>query len=99
MQLDGALFAKVAAALDAGADVMEPRSPPAAEEADPRRRERRIGVHARATIIPLTDSLAPAPFDVALRDLSAGGIGFLHDRRIRLNEQFVVLLPTRGAAP
>ena len=100
MQLDGALFEKLAAALNAGngeaVPASAPASAPAPQATDSRRRERRLDVHARATIIPLTDSLAAAPFDVSLRDLSAGGIGFLHSERIRLDEQFVVLLPGGG---
>ena len=63
------------------------------ELAESRRREARVGVAARVTLIPVTDSLAPTPFEVPLRDLSAGGIGFLHTHRIGLDEQFVVLLP------
>ena len=93
MQLDGALFEKLAAALNARNGEAAPASSHAPDATDSRRREQRLDVRARATIIPLTDSLAAAPFDVALRDLSAGGIGFLHSERIRLGEQFVVLLP------
>jgi hypothetical protein len=60
-----------------------------------RRREPRVGVRARVTIIPLTDGdgLAAGPMAVPVRDLSAGGIGFLHSAKIPLDSQFVVLLP------
>lgn len=63
------------------------------DQTDSRRREGRVGTTARVTLIPLTASMPPAPFDVTLRDLSAGGIGFLHTGRIGLDEQFVALLP------
>jgi hypothetical protein len=45
-------------------------------------------------LIPLTDTIAPAPFDVVLRDVSPGGVGFLHCNRLGLDEQFVLLLPS-----
>jgi hypothetical protein len=64
-----------------------------AAPADPRRRERRVGVSERITLIPLTDGMPAVPFSVLLRDLSAGGIGFLHTDRIGLDQQFVALLP------
>ena len=79
MQLDSALFEHVAASLGG-----------APQPADVRRR---VDVDSRVTVIPLTDSLAAAPFEIALRDLSPGGIGFLHGERMPLDEQFVVLLP------
>jgi hypothetical protein len=82
MQLDSALFEQIAAGLGGG--VLSP---------DPGRREARVDVNARVTLIPLTDSLAAAPFDVNLRDVSAGGVGFLHGTPLGLDEQFVLLLP------
>lgn len=88
MQLDGALFEQIAAKLQVAAPPAETDCPDAQ-----RRREPRVGADARVTIIPLTDRLASAPFDVALRDLSPGGIGFVHRDRVNLDEQFVVLLP------
>jgi hypothetical protein len=97
MQLDGALFEQLAAAMEAG--VAAPAEGTAAASKDePRRREPRVSVsaRARATVIPLSDTLAAAPFEVSVQDLSAGGIGFLHTDRIRLDEQFVVLLPGGG---
>jgi hypothetical protein len=83
MQLDSALFEHIAAGLDGGA----------ARTADAGGREPRLDVDARVTLIPLSGSLAAAPFDVTLRDVSAGGIGFLHGTPLGLDEQFVVLLP------
>src|SRR4051812_12130091 len=48
----------------------------------------------RIRLIPLTDTIAPAPFDVPLRNIAPGGVGFLHCNRIGLDEQFVLLLPS-----
>lgn len=61
-----------------------------------RRREPRVGVRGQVTLIPLSDSLQTGSFDVPLRDLSAGGVGFAHTGKMRLDEQFVVLLPQGG---
>ena len=83
MQLDAALFEHIAASLDGGAP----------EPVGARRRGPRVDVRARVTVIPLTDSLATVPFDVTLRDLSPGGVGFLHTDRFGLDQQFVILLP------
>lgn len=66
---------------------------PASPTPEQRRRETRVGVRATVTIIPLSDGLQIAPFDVPVRDLSAGGIGFVHKTKMSLDEQFVVLLP------
>jgi hypothetical protein len=60
-----------------------------------RRRVPRVGVRAPVTLIPLTNDggLGAAPVAVSVRDLSAGGIGFLHSARVGLDAQFVALLP------
>jgi hypothetical protein len=49
---------------------------------------------SRVRLIPLTDSFAPGPLDVNVRDISPGGVRFEHAGRIHLDEQFVLLLPT-----
>jgi len=92
MRLSDGLLNHIVASLQAAAPADHATVPSGREQADSRR-ERRLGVAARVTLIPLTDPMQPAPFDVTLRDLSAGGIGFLHTRRIGLDEQFVALLP------
>ena len=92
MQLAAPLFEQIVAALHAP----EGGSTPHADKASPeRRRETRVGVDARVTLIPLTgnDTLAPGPLAVPLRDLSPGGIRFLHYSPVSLDEQFVALLP------
>ena len=87
-QLAAPLFQRVISALDAPA-------PEIPEGVDQRRRERRVRVRARVTLIPLTGdaTLAPGPVEVSLRDLSAGGIGFVHTAKVQLDEYFVALLP------
>ena len=90
MLLDDALFGQITTAL---AVEPGPQSGAATAVADPRRREPRVGVDARVTVIPISDSLRIMPFEVPVRDLSSGGIGFLHTDRIGLDEQFAVLLP------
>ena len=94
MLLSNELVGYVGAALSAG--VGNPSVPPVAApttDAPQRRREPRVGVRARATLIPLTDRVGLAPFDVTVRDFSAGGIGFIHRDRLALDGQFVALLP------
>lgn len=88
MRLSDGVFDHIVASLHGAAPAGD-----VAQAAPSRRREGRVGVTARVTLIPLTDTMPPAPFDVTLRDLSAGGIGFLHTRRIALDELFVALLP------
>jgi hypothetical protein len=81
-----------------------PAAPPAppADAAEAGRAEqrsgRRVGVRARVMVLPLTEQLAALPFAVAVRDLSPGGFGFLHRRKIDLDEQFVVMLPAGPGA-
>jgi hypothetical protein len=90
MLLDNPLFEQITTALSAGAT---PEAATAAGVAGQRRREPRVGVDATVTVIPISDGLRIMPFEVPVRDLSAGGIGFFHTERIGLNEQFAVLLP------
>lgn len=88
MQLAGALFEQIASTLSG-----QPRPDVSEPAASQRRREPRAQVDAKVTVIPLTDRFAPAPFQISIRDLSPGGIGFVHTDKVGLDEQFVVLLP------
>src|SRR5688500_8133720 len=85
-----------AAATDAAAEEVPPAAGTRSQAIEQRRRPR-VGVRteARATLIPLTLSGAAggAPLTVTVRDLSTGGIGFLHSEKISLDEQFVLILP------
>jgi hypothetical protein len=92
-QLAAPLFEQIVSALDAPESLVQAAAAP--QGADPRRRDRRVAVRARVTLIPLTAdaTLGPGPVEVPLRDLSAGGIGFLHTAKVQLDEHFVALLP------
>jgi hypothetical protein len=90
MLLDDALFGQITTSLSGEAPAQGGASTAVAGQ---RRREPRIGINARVTVIPISDSLRIMPFEVPVRDLSAGGIGFIHTDRIGLNDQFAVLLP------
>lgn len=103
MQLPCAWFEQIIETLDApeapaAAPVPAPRGDAPAPAGDQRRREPRVGLRGRVTLIPLTDSdgLSGSPLAVPVRDLSAGGIGFLHTQRVGLDTQFVALLPQGG---
>ena len=63
-----------------------------------RRRQARVGVRAPVTLIPLTNDagLGAAPVAVHVRNLSPGGVGFLHSTKVSLDAQFVALLPHGG---
>ena len=96
MQLSATLFEQIAMSLNgqptSGAQPV--LSGTTGADASQRRREPRLDVRAEVTLIPLTERQAGGPVDVPVRDLSAGGIGFLHTGPITLDDQFVVLLPT-----
>lgn len=61
------------------------------------RREPRVGVSARAHILPIPESATPLP--VRVRDLSAGGMGLLVPRELSAGELFLLLLPKAGSLP
>lgn len=69
---------------------------PAAQD---QRRAPRQGLRARATIIPLCESSHPTALCVQVRDLSPAGVGFLHDKKMALDEQFALVLPRAGDNP
>lgn len=58
------------------------------------RREPRVGVRARAYILP--SLAATTPVAVRVRDLSVGGIGLLLPRDLGPDRLFLVLLPKAG---
>ena len=57
------------------------------------RRAPRLKSQAHTTVFPWTHP-DDEMLSVRIRDLSQGGIGILHTRRISLDEQFVVALPS-----
>ncbi len=64
-----------------------------------KRRAPRTPLDLWATLMPFSDRFATENMEVPLRDLSRGGFGFLHDRRLPLGEQFALLLPDGGGHP
>ena len=93
MNLSNELFDQIVTSLAAGEATNLPGvTLPTREQ----RRGPRVTPNARTRVrlIPLTDTIAPGPIDVPLRDVSPGGVGFLFNGRIGLDEQFVMLLPS-----
>jgi hypothetical protein len=62
------------------------------------RRGPRVTLDTRLTILPCPDGpdrAGPPPLSVPVRDLSRGGLRFLHSERLPLDTPFVALLPRR----
>src|SRR5688572_13837459 len=57
------------------------------------RRAPRVGLRARVRI---RTGAGGRETDVWLRNISAGGVGLLHDRRLDAKQAFTLYLPTRG---
>ena len=93
MQLPGSWFEQIIRSLDASSAAAV--SSMEGEGIGQRRREPRVGVRANVTLIPLTDGdgLGATPRAVPVRDISPGGLGFLHAGKVGLDAQFVALLP------
>jgi hypothetical protein len=64
-----------------------------------KRRAPRTSLDVWATLMPFSDRFAGENIDVPVRDLSRGGFGFLHDRKLPLGEQFAMLLPADDGHP
>lgn len=96
MKLSDELFEQIVTSLAAG----EATTLPNVALSDPADRRRAVpryvpGRDARVTLIPLTDTLAPGPLDLELRNVSPGGVKFIFPNRIGLDEQFVLMLPSQ----
>ena len=91
--LSDELFEQIVTTLAAGGETNLPSVAPPRDE---QRKAKRAAVDRGTTVrlIPLTDSMAPGPVDVTLRDIAPGGAGFLYPVRVGLDEQFVLLLPS-----
>src|SRR2546430_16447175 len=61
------------------------------------RREPRVGVRARAHILPSVAATVPVP--VCVRDISVGGMGLLLPREMAAGRLFIGLLPRGGGHP
>lgn len=57
------------------------------------RRAPRVGLRARVSIVVRG---ASKPEEVWMRNISAGGVGLLHSRRLVIGDAFLLRLPTRG---
>jgi hypothetical protein len=74
-------------------------TPETREVEDDQRRSPRVGLRAQGTIIPLCESSQPTAISIEVRDLSPLGIGFLHERKMSLDEKFALVLPRTGDTP
>ena len=61
------------------------------------RREPRVGVRAKAFILPSLSATAPIPARV--RDVSVSGMGLLLPRELSIDRLFLLLLPRAGGHP
>jgi hypothetical protein len=61
------------------------------------RREPRVGVRAKAYILPSLSAATPVP--VRIRDVSVGGVGLLIPRELSPDRLFLLLLPKAGGHP
>jgi hypothetical protein len=61
------------------------------------RREPRVGVRAKAYILPSLSATTPIP--VRVRDVSVGGMGLLLPRDLGPDRLFLLLLPKSGGHP
>ena len=61
------------------------------------RREPRVGVRAKAHILPSLSAATPVP--VRIRDVSVGGVGLLIPRELGPDRLFLLLLPKAGGHP
>ena len=68
----------------------------AARDRRDKRRAPRSTLEVSATLMPFSERFASENIEAPVRDLSRGGFGFFHDRRLPLGEQFALLLPDAG---
>src|SRR5690348_13669081 len=90
MALTAEQFIEIVSAADKPAD---------GADAPDARRASRICIRANATIIPLSEGSQPNAISVQVRDLSPAGIGFLHEQKLKLDEQFALVLPRNNDTP
>jgi len=63
------------------------------------RRTPRTRLDVEATLLPFSDRVGLKPVSVLVRDLSRGGLRFLHDQPLPLGEAFGLLLPDASGRP
>jgi hypothetical protein len=59
---------------------------------DEKRKDPRVGLSGRMTIIPLPPAVNRNPTTVAVRDLAAGGIGIVHTEAFKEGQKFNLVL-------
>lgn len=91
MQLTAELFRQLIQPLTAAAEE-------AVVEAE-QRRGPRTRADVEATILPFSDAFSLSAIDVPVRDVSCGGLGFLHDQPVPLGESFGLVLPETDGPP
>jgi hypothetical protein len=99
MNLAPAVFDQVSSCLAIGTPRADAPPTIAATPEREHRRGPRVAGRGRVMVIPFDDALGLMPFQVTVRDLAPGGLGFLHRRKIDLDTQFVVLLPAAESGP
>jgi hypothetical protein len=80
-------------------EILSAAKPADGEEGSDLRRAPRVGLRENATIIPLSEGSHPNAISVEVRDLSLAGIGFLHEQKLKLDEQFALVLPRNNDTP
>lgn len=86
MQLTAERFREIVGAPEEGAAG-------ASRDGREKRRAPRSALEVSATLMPFSERFAGENVEAPVRDLSRGGFGFFHDRRLPLGEQFALLLP------
>jgi hypothetical protein len=58
-----------------------------------KRRSPRLRTDLQATLLPFSERIGSDNFVVSIRDISRGGVSFVHASRLPLGEQFALVLP------
>lgn len=101
MKLSTELFEQVSSALSANGPASNNGEIPPLK-IDQRQSARRRSAGAEVTLIPLTavpGHSVPMPSAVEIRDISLGGVGFVHAGKVVLDQEIVLLLPTGEDGP
>src|SRR4051812_18086968 len=73
---------------------LAPSSPPRAKRGAERRRAKRVPIESQAELFRCPSSSRTAPVKVAVRDVSATGVGVLSDEPLPVGQKYVVKEPT-----
>jgi hypothetical protein len=64
-----------------------------------KRRSPRLKMDLEATLLPFSERVSSQNLAVSIRDISRGGVSFVHPYRLPLGEQFALVLPDDQAQP